>query len=310
MGYFTVTSSSPSPRPSGGIRKNTSGRSVRGKVIKVVKGVTKDITIFDTILGRGSYSKVFVGQDDTGRYCAVKVIDITRVEFSKTAKAEETSLNLLNHSNIVKLYGTYLEGRQAYLFLERIEGSDLWKVSQSRQLTGKQVLDIFSQVVEALEHCHSKSIAHRDLKLENLILEPTGKVKLIDFGLSAQYPNSQLEVESVGSPFYMAAEVLNATPYNPFISDIWSLGVVLYLLATGNFPFPADTFDELVQVVNTDEVDYPDSLSSELIDLIRRLLEKNPEKRITIPQIKSHAWFSLLMNVESDQETDQEELEY
>lgn len=300
MGYFTVTTTTA--RLSAGIKKKTTGkRSVRGTVLKVVKGVTKDITIYNTMLGRGSYSKVFVGQEDSGRYCAVKVIDVTRGEFSKTARAEEKSLTTLNHSNIVKLYGTHSDGKEAYLFLERIEGSDLWKVRQSRQLTEKQVLDIFTQVLEALEHCHSHSISHRDLKAENLILEPSGKVKLIDFGLSAHYPDSPVSTESVGSPFYMSVEAINNLPYNPFISDIWSLGVVLYLLVTGNFPFLADTFDDLAIEMNTSEVKYPDSMSPDLVDLLQRLLEKNPEKRISIPQIKNHSWI-LSMNVESDLE--------
>jgi serine/threonine protein kinase len=287
MGHRTNNKSlESSPKVVGGVRK-TMVRRASGRMHKVINGKV----ISTIVLGRGSYSKVFSGEDECGRQFAVKVTEHCSYEFSKTVSAEETSLRVLTHKNIVKFYESCKEGKFTYLFLEKIDGQDLWKFIQKRLPSEDEVREIFSQIILAVEHCHSHNISHRDIKLENLLLEPSGTVKLIDFGLSAKFANP-IDTDYVGSPFYMCMQKINKQPHNPFLSDIWSLGVVLYVLNTGNFPYLADCLPDLAFAIENDDIDYPDSMSAELVDLLKRLLEKDPSQRSGFKEIKDHRWMT------------------
>lgn len=297
MGYQTSTAGTLSPLQKlfqAGIKKRAKRIAAEYGTHRMVKGTI----VTNTQLGRGAYSTVYQGKDDSGRAVAVKVTQITRIEDTKTVKAEEYSLRVLSHKNIVRLYDSHAEATRAYLFLEKVEGQDLWRLIRSQRLTEHEVFHIFRQAVDAVEHCHANLFCHRDVKLENFILDDEGGLKLIDFGLAAHF-DSPYSTECVGSPYYMSPEVINNMPHNPFLSDIWSLGVVLYHLATRKFPYPADTFDELKYIIDVGEVDYPSSMSEELADMIRGMLEKQPERRLSFDQIKQHPW-AVAMLAETD----------
>lgn len=251
-----------------------------------------NISIDGAMLGKGAYARIYLGTHVvSGENVAVKVVDHAKAHASKN---EISALSELQHPNIVRLYAHANDNQHDYLLLEYVAGDDLGKRLESRgSLSEDEAKQLFKQLVDVMVYCHSKSIAHHDIKPQNLILDLSKKLKLIDFGLAVYQPNPQelCEVFS-GSPLYMAVEVLNQLPYNPFVADIWSMGILLYELLCNELPWNATTLEELVEQVSFQEWKLPEdvALSPQLVDLLQRLLVKDPTQRITLEEILIHPW--------------------
>ena len=143
----------------------------------------------------------------------------------------------------------------------------------------------------AIEYTHAHRIVHRDLKPENLLLDEFMNIKLIDYGLSNQMKDSQALKTACGSPNYAAPEVISGRAYSGCEADIWSLGVILFAMVCGTLPFDDDSMSLLFQKIKDGKYYMPNFISDEVKDLINRMLQPNPVKRITMKEIKEHPWY-------------------
>jgi serine/threonine protein kinase len=161
------------------------------------------------------------------------------------------------------------------------------------RLSEDQARRYFAQLLSVLEYLHcAKKVAHRDLKCENILLDRYNNIRVIDFGLSNQFSDECPQLKSAcGSPPYAAPEMVKGQPYAQD-ADIWSAGIVLYAIVSAKLPFFDDNIQRLFQKIVHQPAMYPAFMSSQLTDLLDRLLCKDPENRISLDMIKSHTWFS------------------
>ncbi len=171
-----------------------------------------------------------------------------------------------------------------FLIMEYLEGGELYDhIVSQRKLTEIESFSYFVQILSALEYLHSINIVHRDLKPENLLLDKKKKkIKLVDFGLGRFYSiNSKIDT-ACGSPCYAPPEMLSKFKYEPEKADIWSLGIVLYAMIAGYLPFDEDNTDKLYQKIIEGKFTMPEWLSKEARDILVKIINKDPEKRISL----------------------------
>ncbi len=248
-------------------------------------------------LGRGSHSKVqlAMNQYDNVLY-AVKWTD-ARVGSRKATRKEIAVLKKLHHPNIRTLHEVIDdEGKtELILVLEYCEVGPIFTRYNKMPLSEDVLLGYAKDIVLGLDYLHSLNIAHMDLKPENMLKCADGSVKLADFGVSFIHDlvsSSGVENRLVGTPAFLAPEVLSEDGYDPFKADIWSLGVCIYNMATAKLPFLGKTVYQIVNKARSTELSFPEDvrLSSDLMDLLRRMLCVDPEKRIKIAGIMHHFW--------------------
>jgi serine/threonine protein kinase len=200
----------------------------------------------------------------------------------------------VKHPFIVELFSDFQESGNRYLVMEFLPNGDPRdRLNKTGPLAEDTVRYYFLQLVWALEYLHlEKHVAHRDLKCENILFDKYDNLRLIDFGLSRMSEGGSDFSSVCGSPSYVAPEIIQHMPYK-LSADIWSLGIVLYAMAVGQLPFVDDQTEILLRKILEEPVTYPTFLSPHLIDLLKGLLCKKPEHRLTIDQIKTHPWFSL-----------------
>ena len=250
-------------------------------------------------LGKGSFALVRLSTNKiTKEKFAIKIYSkFNLLDFEKrnSVKNEISVLKQLDHENIMKLYEVIDTPKNLYLILEYINGISLNEYM--KHLSGMKIKEdkckkIFYQIVNAINYCKSKNIYHRDIKLENILLINENLVKIIDFGFSIKCPKNTYQKFLCGTPNYMSPEIINKHYYIPEYSDIWSLGVLLFIMLTGNFPFKANTEEVLCRKVNKCEFIIPNFLSQNCHDLIKKMLIVEPNKRISTETILCHEWFS------------------
>jgi serine/threonine-protein kinase HSL1, negative regulator of Swe1 kinase len=184
--------------------------------------------------------------------------------------------------------------RSRYLIMEYVQGGELFNhISESQGLEEDETVYLFRQIIAALLYCHRINIHHRDLKPENILLDKsTATLKLVDFGMAALQPQGRFLSTPCGSPHYAAPEVIRTKSYDGSKADIWSCGVILFVMLCGHppFNFSGDDNDlkELFRTIVTADYIMPDYLGGEAADLIRRILVPDPKKRITIEEIWRH----------------------
>jgi len=245
---------------------------------------------FKRMIAEGGFAQVWLAQNHKGRRYAVKVSD--RHHSFTEIKANEA----LTHRNIARYHYWYSFETKIYLVFDFVDGPTLLDILQERDfhpLEEHLVKEILEQLLSALQHCHKNGIFHRDLKLENIMMTNSGKIKLLDFGLAAIGDQSSLFSEWVGSPDYAAPELFERIPYSGSRADIFSLGVVLFALATGVLPFSKEARECQINDYRLHPfLKFPKKpqLSIELQDLIQRMMEFTPKKRLDIFEIKRHCW--------------------
>lgn len=235
-----------------------------------------------------------------GKQFAVKILKVKNDDQRERFKREIEIAKILNHDNIVKYYETKeVDEGTIYLLMQHIKGSNLesYMDEYDTGLEEQKAKKLFLQLIQAINFIHSQGIYHRDLKLENLMFDQESeKVYLIDFGYCAlnSEKGSSIFNDPVGSPLYSCPEKMKNTPYCAQSSDIWSLGICLFRLLNGFYPFyPHDTngIEELSdQVINADVYINPE-LSPQANDLLINMLHKNPQRRFSVQQILNHPWF-------------------
>ncbi|KAI8144223.1 kinase-like domain-containing protein [Fennellomyces sp. T-0311] len=249
-------------------------------------------------LGSGGMGKVklAVHQNDSHKKIAVKIIRRTGSkddEFREERTLREANiLSLLHHPYIVNLKAPIvLDTHYYYLMMEYVSGGQLLDYIISHgKLKEKHARRFARQIMSALDYCHRNSIVHRDLKIENILISRTGHVKIIDFGLSNLFsPDSPLST-FCGSLYFAAPELLSGKTYNGPSADVWSFGIVLYVLVCGKVPFDDQSTQTLHEKIKRGSVDYPLHLTPECRSLLSKVLVTNPSNRSTVSEIMVHPW--------------------
>ena len=209
----------------------------------------------------------------------------------------------VRHANVIRLLEVFESPKHLLMVMEYAGGGDLLQyVKKRRRLDEFEARRIFKQIVYGVAHCHCRSVLHRDIKLDNILLDKEGDVKICDFGVSRVISKGQKISEQCGTPAYIAPEIISDRGYQGFSADIWSLGVLLYTLLCGSVPFKAQEMQVLHDQIVNGCFEVPQCLSPEARDLIRRMLVVNPKERISISEILKHAWIKLFDSILLDQE--------
>ncbi|XP_065532876.1 hormonally up-regulated neu tumor-associated kinase isoform X2 [Lathamus discolor] len=254
-------------------------------------------------LGEGSFAKVREGLHVlTGEKVAVKVIDKKRAKkdtyVTKNLRREGQIQQMIRHPNIAQLLDILETENSYYLVMELCPGGNLMhKIYEKKRLEEHEARKYIRQLILAVEHLHRAGVVHRDLKIENLLLDEDNNIKLIDFGLSncaGILGYSDPFSTQCGSPAYAAPELLARKKYGPKI-DVWSIGVNMYAMLTGTLPFTVEPFSlrALYQKMVDKEMNpFPTQLSSAAINFLRSLLEPDPAKRPNIQQALANRWLN------------------
>ena len=271
-------------------------------------------------LGKGSFGNVFkVKHKINGEIRAMKIIKIPYIncpfeKINKNFLHEIQVLKDLEHPNIIKIFEYFIDSKYHYIVSELIKGGELYEtIVRFHKFNEKKAAYIMKQILSALNYLHSKGIVHRDIKPENILVQQEDKnskfkknsdeinIKIIDFGASICFKENEVLTLKVGSPYYIAPEVLNKS-YNEKC-DIWSAGVVLYVMLTGNFPFIGHSSNELFSKIKTGKYrcsgkEY-DNISQKAKNLIKQMLELNPSKRLSASECLKSPFFSVLNTKEN-----------
>ena len=253
-------------------------------------------------IGQGTFSKVTKAIHlITSQQVAVKILDKQKIEDEVDLERiirEIEILKNINHPNIAQMYETFSTIHNFYLMMELVKGGDLFDyISNNSSLSENISCHFFRQLIGVLEYLFSMGITHRDIKPENILLDENHlNIKVIDFGLSNYWEDNELIKSSCGSPCYASPEMLSGKPYYGDKTDIWSSGVVLYSMLVGSLPFDDQELYALYEQIKKGKFYLPSTLSLESIDLLKRLLQVDPDKRIGIKEIKKHPWFNMEKN--------------
>ncbi|XP_055931963.1 testis-specific serine/threonine-protein kinase 3-like [Argiope bruennichi] len=257
-------------------------------------------------LGDGNYGKV-KRATHRGKDLAVKIInrDAMPSELAEKFLSREIEiLRKVQHKNIVHVYRIFDYPRKVYIFMEFVERGNLYDFLKEKiQLSESESRYIFRQIVSAIKYLHYSDIAHRDIKCENVMLTNNAEVKLIDFGFCRRVGNyDELSCTFCGSTAYAAPEVLQGIPYDPFKYDIWSLGCVLYVMATGTMPFNDMNVTKMVEDQLNKVISYPRycQLTQCFLTLMDRMLEPDVLLRATILHVERSLWLQIRDDVIPD----------
>ncbi|KAG8901184.1 hypothetical protein FRB99_005493 [Tulasnella sp. 403] len=262
------------------------GKELASERIKVVGNYT-----LGKVIGEGAYGKVRIG---THRLTS------TRVAIKQIPKALSASLTReihhhrrLHHPNVTQLYEVIATESSIWLITELCAGGELYDyLVEKGRLSEMETRQIFGELCLALNYVHGQGVVHRDLKLENVLLDEHCHVKLSDFGFTREFEQGRFLETFCGTTGYAAPEMLLCKKYTGSEIDMWSLGIILYCLLVGTLPFDDDNEELMRQKIVHAEYDDPTWLSDEARNLIRNLLQKDPVKRLTLPQTLAHPWFS------------------
>ncbi|KAF5455934.1 hypothetical protein F2P56_025460 [Juglans regia] len=248
-------------------------------------------------IGEGTFAKVkFAQNTETGESVAMKVLDrntIIKHKMVDQIKREISIMKLVRHPYVVRLHEVLASRTKIYIILEYITGGELFdKIVRHGRLSEAESRRYFQQLIDGVDFCHSKGVYHRDLKPENLLLDSQENIKISDFGLSA-LPEQGVSLlrTTCGTPNYVAPEVLSHKGYDGAVADVWSCGVILYVLMAGYLPFDELDLTTLYSKIEKAEFSCPSWFPVGAKSLIHRILDPNPQTRITIEQIRNDEWF-------------------
>ena len=255
-------------------------------------------------IGTGSFAVVRKALNSaTGRPMAVKIIDhnlATKEVQEKFLPRELEIISTLKHANIIEIEKIVRFGPYTCVIMEQAKEGDLLEyILRKGSMTESVAKRIIVGIVKALQYCHFHNIAHRDLKCENILLGEHGEPKLSDFGFArcVSDPVNKKRLLSrtfCGSAAYVPPEVLRGTPYNPMMSDVWSLGVIFFIVVTGLMPFDDSNLPKMVESQIKKKWTFPknckEKLSAECQHLIKKMLEPNVVLRVTINQLANNEW--------------------
>ena len=259
-------------------------------------------------LGMGSFGEVkYATNPNSKQDAAIKICQKMKLQGSQgrlMLQREIAMMKELNHENVLRLYDVMETQKHFYLVLEFASGGELFDLIQENQrFIEKTARDYYQQLILGIKYCHEQGIVHRDLKPQNLLLTSEGVLKIADFGFSniqnledgQVTPTLRLQTQC-GTPNYAAPEIFLNKGYNGFQTDVWSCGVILYVMLSGYAPFKPQGGTRGIQGVIRSIIGghytIPDHISSGASDLIKRILVGKPDDRLTIKEIMEHSWFT------------------
>ena len=269
---------------------------------------------YGRLIGQGAFGKVNLGLNIlTGRVVAIKSFNKKNLNNHKDSKDKivyETNLmKNLNHPSIVKILEMFEDEKHMLIIMEYLNGGNLYSfVKKRRKLKEKTAKFLFWQIIQGIKYLHSMGVVHRDIKLENILIDLNNKIKICDFGIGKQikpYKDKKSEYilyDQCGTPMYIAPEILLSTKdkgYNAYPVDMWSSGIALYIMLSGTLPFSIE-HKHTNKDENNAELQYAiihndpkpiENISKEAKHLLRGLLTKNPKKRFTPNDVLNHSWF-------------------
>lgn len=250
------------------------------------------------LLGQGTFAKVYHARNiKTGESVAIKVMDkakIMKVGMMEQIKREISVMRLVRHPNIVELYEVMASKTKIYFVMEYVRGGELFNKVAKGRLKEDAARKYFQQLISAVDFCHSRGVYHRDLKPENLLLDENENLKVSDFGLSAlpeQFKQDGLLHTTCGTPAYVAPEIIAKKGYDGAKADIWSCGVILFVLMAGYLPFQDANLMAMYRKIYKGDFKCPPWFPPLVVKLVSRLLDPNPRTRITIPRLMEVPWF-------------------
>ena len=251
-------------------------------------------------LGQGQYSKVKIAKNlENDTIVAIKILNkeiIHKYKMMENIKKEISSMKLLNHPYVVKLFDVMASETKIYLVQEYVSGGELLnKIKIQKPLKEDEARKYFQQLIDGVDYLHNQEIYHRDLKPNNILIDGDGNVKIADFDVSAtcqQFGSDGLLHTTCGTPSYIAPETMNGKGYDGASTDLWSCGVVLFMLLAGYLPFEAPNNIALYTKILQGDFTCPLWFSPDAKMLVTRILDPNPKTRITIAHIRKDEWFS------------------
>ncbi|XP_058114097.1 CBL-interacting serine/threonine-protein kinase 6 [Magnolia sinica] len=249
-------------------------------------------------LGHGTFAKVYHARNiQSGKSVAMKVVGkdkVIKVGMMEQVKREISVMKMVKHPNIVELHEVMASKTKIYFAMELVRGGELFSKVARGRLREDAARAYFQQLISAVDFCHSRGVYHRDLKPENLLLDDDGNLKVTDFGLSAlseHLKQDGLLHTTCGTPAYVAPEVIGKKGYDGAKADLWSCGVILFVLLAGFLPFQDDNIVAMYKKIYRGDFKCPPWFSPESRRLITRLLDPNPSTRITISKLMETSWF-------------------
>ncbi|XXG39946.1 hypothetical protein AAC387_Pa01g0777 [Persea americana] len=250
------------------------------------------------LLGCGAFAKVYHARNiRSGQSVAIKAISkhkILKGGLVSQVKREISIMRRLRHPHIVKLFEVLATRTKIYFVLEYVKGGELFAKVAKGRLSEDLSRRYFQQLISAVGFCHSRGVFHRDLKPENLLLDESGDLKVSDFGLSAvseQIRNDGMFHTLCGTPAYVAPEILAKKGYDGAKVDIWSCGVILFVLNAGYLPFNDPNLMVMYRKIYKGQFRCPRWTSPDMKRILHRLLDTNPATRITVDEILQDPWF-------------------
>ena len=251
--------------------------------------------LFGRLIGRGAFGKVNLGLHIlSGKIVAIKSFNKSKFKDENSRQKIYHEINLmksLKHNSIVRILETIETSNYILIIMENVNGGDLLSFVKKRtKLNEKTAKIIFKQLIISLKYIHSKGIIHRDIKLDNILIDLHNNIKICDFGVGKNYQNNEKFMDQCGTPAYIAPEILQNEGYEGPPVDIWSAGVVLYAMLSGNVPFKGNNIKDLQYNIISGNFHMINDISNDAQNIIMRLLNVDPNKRITIDEILCHPW--------------------
>ena len=257
-------------------------------------------------LGEGSFGKVKYAVDKEGSLpVAIKILDKDKVQVANVAaiiKKEITTMKSLQHANIVAVLDVFATQSKIFIVFDFVEGQELFDIiANEGKMPEERARHFFSQIVAGIVYCHHSGVHHRHLKPENILVDSSGTVRICDFGLSALYvgdcttSSSRIGVVSAayGTPSYVAPEVLEGSPYEGKGADIWSMGVILFVLMAGYLPFDDPNLPSLFDKIRAAQYTFPAWFSPLTRNLTENMIIASPTMRYTVNDVNGHEWMKL-----------------
>lgn len=273
-----------------------------------------DFYQFEEELGSGSFAIVKRAiNKETGQEVAVKIIDRKSMDDDDelALQTEVEILSQCDHPNVVRLFEIFDEKDYMYLVMELMTGGELFdRIVEKESYTEMEAAETIKPIIDAVRYCHEMGVIHRDLKPENLLYETKQEdsiIKIGDFGLARFLPQETFATTACGTPGYVAPEIIQGAGYGKEV-DIWSIGIILYILLCGFPPFYEEDNAALFEMIKKGEFEFPspywDDISKEAKDLITSLLKTTPGDRMTVDGVMDHPW---IQNNKTDELTSAKE---
>eukprot|EP00179_Madagascaria_erythrocladioides_P009529 CAMPEP_0198325048 /NCGR_PEP_ID=MMETSP1450-20131203/12888_1 /TAXON_ID=753684 ORGANISM="Madagascaria erythrocladiodes, Strain CCMP3234" /NCGR_SAMPLE_ID=MMETSP1450 /ASSEMBLY_ACC=CAM_ASM_001115 /LENGTH=545 /DNA_ID=CAMNT_0044028893 /DNA_START=291 /DNA_END=1928 /DNA_ORIENTATION=- len=254
-------------------------------------------------LGSGSFADVKLGiHEETGERFAIKVFDKNALnveDFEREVRREVKIMQFLRHENIVTVHKVLMSGHNMYVVMELVSGGELYyEIVKRRRIDPKRARYYFQQLVDAMSYCHRKGVYHRDLKPENLLLDEKDRLKITDFGMSWMIDQYETNADALlhtqcGTPKYMAPEVITKAKqgYRGDKIDVWDCAMVLFAMLAGYLPFNGDDDRQVFRQIVFGKLKFPHWFDVEVCDLLTKMMDKNPDRRWSLAQVRKHPWF-------------------